>query len=441
MGSLAQLAVAKGIKVTGCDQNVYPPMSDQLESAGIELIQGYDPSQVSLCPDLWVIGNAMSRGNPLVEEILNQNLPYTSGPEFLARHIINGKWVMAVSGTHGKTSTTSMLAWVLEYAGFQPGFLIGGVPANFGRSAQLGGSDFFVIEADEYDSAFFDKRSKFVHYHPRTLIINNLEFDHADIFEDLAAIQKQFHHLVRIVPEQGQIVCPSQETAIQDVLDQGCWTPVQTLGHGGDWQTKPEQADCSAFAVQFHGEPQGSVYWQEFGQHSMSNALAVIAAARSVGIESRVSMEALGEYRGVKRRMEVIGQTESLVIYDDFAHHPTAIATTLDGLRKRVGGERVIAVIEPRSNTMRAGVHKHELAASAKNADQTIWYAGADLGWSLSEVLEANENQYVEPNIEGLLETLVAEAAQGGHIVIMSNGGFSGIHQRLLERLGIQNSE
>lgn len=435
MGSLAQLAVQNGLKVTGCDQNVYPPMSDQLRSAGIELIEGYDPSQIDLKPDLWVVGNAMSRGNPLVEEILNKNLPYTSGPQFLSDQLLDGKWVLAVSGTHGKTTTASMLAWVLEFAGFTPGFLIGGVPANFGYSARLGESDFFVIEADEYDSAFFDKRSKFVHYRPRTLIINNLEFDHADIFSSLADIQRQFHHLVRTVPEQGQIICRQGEQSVQEVIDMGCWTPVQTMGSGGAWEGSPVKDDCSEFEVVFRGEAQGRVSWNEYGQHSLDNGLGVIAAARSIGVDPKTSLEALSKFKGVKRRMEVIGRTDRTTVYDDFAHHPTAIATTLDGLRNRVGSEPIVAVIEPRSNTMKAGVYRDELCDSAVKADRVYWYQPDSLNWSFNDLIADRPNQTVESSFADLLSALEKEAQAGAHIVIMSNGGFSGLHQKLTDRL------
>ena len=437
MGSLAQLAAEKGFKVTGCDQNVYPPMSDQLRAAGIELIEGYDHSQISLKPDLWVIGNAISRGNPLLEAILNQNLSYSSGPQFLAQHVLQGKWVVGVSGTHGKTTTTSMLAWVLEYAGLNPGFLIGGVPGNFQCSARLGGSDFFVIEADEYDTAFFDKRSKFVHYQPRTLIINNLEFDHADIFNDLSEIQKQFHHLVRTIPSDGMILCLAQSEPIKAVLDMGCWTPVETLGSGGDWEARCLKDDYSEFEVTLGKEQIGTVRWTEFGEHNVNNALAVISAARSLGIEPEVSCEALGEFRGVKRRMEMIGHTDGLTIYDDFAHHPTAIATTLDGLRKRVADERIVAIIEPRSNTMKAGVHRQTLAESATSADLTYWYQPPGLDWSLEESINGYGGQRIEQDFDTLLRAVALEARQGGHFVIMSNGGFSGFHQKLLERIGL----
>ena len=437
MGSLAQLAVQKGYKVTGCDKGVYPPMSDQLRAAGIELIEGYEPSQLSLNPDLWVVGNAISRGNPLLEAILNQNLSYSSGPLFLSQHVLPEKWVIAVSGTHGKTTTTSMLAWVLEYAGLNPGFLIGGVPANFECSARLGGTDFFVIEADEYDTAFFDKRSKFVHYRPRTLVINNLEFDHADIFADLAAIQTQFHHLVRTVPSDGQIFYPFSNDAIDAVMEMGCWTSVQTLGAGGDWEARCLQEDYSEFDVTLTNDSVGQVHWAEFGEHNLNNALGVIAAARSLGIEPRVSCEALSEFRGVKRRMEVIGRTDKTTIYDDFAHHPTAIVTTLAGLRKRVADERIVAVIEPRSNTMKAGVNRDTLAESAAAADLTYWYQPPGLTWSLKESMEEVSNQYVAEDFDDLLNRVAEEAKSGAHIVIMSNGGFSGFHQKLLAKLEI----
>ena len=434
MGSLAQLAMQKGMKVTGCDQNVYPPMSDQLEAAGIELIQGYSEDQLALKPDLWVIGNAMSRGNPLVEALLNKGEPYVSGPEFLKNQILNDKWVMAVAGTHGKTSTSSMLAWVLEYAGFEPGFLIGGVPANFGYSASLGKSDFFVIEADEYDTAFFDKRSKFVHYLPRTLILNNLEFDHADIFDDLDAIKRQFHHVVRLVPGQGQIVVNGEDNNLASVLEQGCWSESQTFGESVssqfDWNITEENQ------VYFESESQGTLNWSQLGKHNRMNALAVIAAARSIGIEPATAIEALAEFKGIKRRMEVVGTTDHAVIYDDFAHHPTAIQTTLEGLRAEVGAnQRIVAVIEPRSNTMKMGVHKDTLVQSAQEADFVYWYQPDQFEWSLVDMTQGYSDQNVETDFDVLLEKLVAEVGQGGHIVIMSNGGFGGLHKKLLAQL------
>ncbi len=431
MGSLAQLAVEKGIRVTGCDQNVYPPMCDQLEAVGIELISGYSEDQIDLKPDLWVIGNAMSRGNPLVEAILNKGLDYVSGPEFLKTEILKDRWVMAVAGTHGKTSTASMLAWVLEYAGFKPGYLIGGVPANFGHSARLGKSDFFVIEADEYDTSFFDKRSKFVHYLPRTLILNNLEFDHADIFDNVKAIRRQFHHLVRIVPGDGLIVTNGQDKHLKKVLKQGCWTPVHTFGN----KPKCDWTISKAGKISFDEEPQGQLDWQQLGKHNRMNALAVVAAARSIGIEPETSIKALGEFKGVIRRMELIGETDKCRIYDDFAHHPTAIATTLDGLRAKVGKQRIVAVIEPRSNTMKMGVHGQKLLKSAEQADRVYWFQPENLVWDLSEMTSGDLKHRVKMDFDTLLDDLINEVANGGHIVIMSNGGFMGLHQKLLDEV------
>lgn len=452
MGSLAQLAVEKGLQVTGCDLNVYPPMSDQLRAAGIELVQGYSEEQLALKPDLWVIGNAMSRGNPLVEAILNSGASYVSGPEFLKSQILPDKWVMAVAGTHGKTSTSSMLAWVLEYAGFNPGFLIGGVPANFGKSARLGSSDFFVIEADEYDTAFFDKRSKFVHYLPRTLILNNLEFDHADIFDDLEAIERQFHHLIRIVPSNGHIISNGEDKNLDRVLEKGCWSEIQRFADE-DWAEKnrDEQLDPDAFRIPWTISDknnlcmnrlwQGRLEWSQLGKHNRLNALAVIAAARSVGIEPNLAIEALSQFKGVKRRMELLVKTDNYSIYDDFAHHPTAIQTTLDGLRTAVGAsQKIIAVIEPRSNTMKMGVHVNSLLNSAKLADKVYWYQPDQLNWSLSDMAAGNSNQIVETDFDHLLTTVVNEAQESTqqepvHIVIMSNGGFMGFHQKLVENL------
>jgi UDP-N-acetylmuramate: L-alanyl-gamma-D-glutamyl-meso-diaminopimelate ligase len=432
MGSLAQLAVEKGIKVTGCDQNVYPPMSDQLEASGIELIQGYSEDQLDLKPDVWVVGNAMSRGNPLVEAILNRGLAYMSGPEFLKSEILKDRWVMAVAGTHGKTTTASMLAWVLEYAGFEPGYLIGGVPGNFGHSARLGKSDFFVIEADEYDTAFFDKRSKFVHYKPRTVILNNLEFDHADIFDNVKAIRRQFHHLVRIVPGDGTIIANGQDKNLKKVLKQGCWTPVQTFG------TKAGKCDWvinKLGKVEYRREPMGQIDWDQLGKHNRLNALAVIASARSIGIDTEVAIKGLGEFSGVKRRMELIGQTDNCRIYDDFAHHPTAIATTLEGLRAAVGKQRIVAVIEPRSNTMKMGVHGKKLLKSANEADRVYWFQPENLVWDLSEMTSGDLKHRVKMDFDTLLDDLINEVAAGGHIVIMSNGGFMGIHKKLLNEV------
>ncbi|MBD1553105.1 UDP-N-acetylmuramate:L-alanyl-gamma-D-glutamyl-meso-diaminopimelate ligase [Pseudomonas typographi] len=436
MGSLAVLAKAQGHRVTGSDANVYPPMSTQLQAQGIELMQGYAPEHLAPAPDLVVIGNALSRGNPAVEYVLNSGLPYVSGPQWLADHVLQGRWVLAVAGTHGKTTTSSMLAWVLEHAGMAPGFLIGGVPQNFAVSARLGGTPFFVVEADEYDSAFFDKRSKFVHYRPRTVILNNLEFDHADIFPDLAAIERQFHHLVRTVPSEGLIVHPTTEPALARVLEMGCWTPVQTTGEGGQWQARLLQADGSRFEVLFGGAPQGTVAWALAGQHNVANALATLAAARHVGVLPAVAIEALNAFKSVKRRMEKIAEVRGITLYDDFAHHPTAIATTLDGLRKRVGRAPVIAIIEPRSNSMKLGAHRDGLPDSVRDADQVIWYGPPNLGWDLAATAaQCQPPATVATSLEAIIEQVRAQATPGSHVVIMSNGGFGGLHQKLAEAL------
>lgn len=437
MGSLALLARELGHTVTGSDQNVYPPMSTQLESAGIALMQGYEASHLQPHPDLVIVGNAMKRGIPAVEYVLDQGLPYTSGPEFLARYILPNKHVLAVAGTHGKTTTTTMLAWVLEQAGLNPGFLIGGVPLGFSQSARLGG-DYFVVEADEYDSAFFDKRSKFVHYHPRTAILNNLEFDHADIFDNLAAIQKQFHHLVRTIPQSGQVIVPNNEPALDEVLEMGCWTPVVRTGidSNADWQAKLHSADGSAFAVYHAGELVGEVNWSMSGRHSVANGIACIAAAAHVGVDPQVACAALSNFGGVKRRMELLGTVRGVEVYDDFAHHPTAIDTTLDGARKKLGERRLWAIIEPRSNTMRMGSHKDGLAHSARVADQVIWYQPAGLDWDLSPVIAAAPNpSQVLSSLEEIVARIVQDAREGDAVVIMSNGGFGGLHQKLLAAL------
>ena len=443
MGSLAQLAQAMGHKVTGCDANVYPPMSDQLQAAGIELIQGYDPSQLNCDPDLVVIGNAMSRGNPLVEEVLNRGLRYVSGPQWLSEHILQDKWVLAASGTHGKTTTASMLAWILEYAGMSPGYLIGGVPANFGSSARLGGTPFFVVEADEYDSAFFDKRSKFVHYHPRTLIVNNLEFDHADIFADLQAIQTQFHHLIRTIPANGRVICPADTDSIEEVIDQGCWTPIERLSLAepgsevsSPWQAQLLEEDGSAFRLLLEGEEQAQVRWQLTGLHNVYNGLAAAAAARHVGVTPQIAGEALNQFEGVKRRMECLAQVSGVSVYDDFAHHPTAIATTLAGLRAKVGREKIIALIEPRSNTMRMGIHKAKLASATALADKILWLQPEGVEWSLADVVEASDgNARLEANVDAMIASCIGELDGTCHVVIMSNGGFGGIHKKLVQQL------
>ncbi|HCO00803.1 MAG TPA: UDP-N-acetylmuramate:L-alanyl-gamma-D-glutamyl-meso-diaminopimelate ligase, partial [Methylophaga sp.] len=418
------------------DANVYPPMSDQLAAAGIDVMQGYLPEHLQPAPDMVVMGNAMSRGNPAVEYVLNRNLPYISGPQWLAENILLNRWVLAVSGTHGKTTTSSMLAWILEYACMQPGFLIGGVPGNFGQSAAIGNTPFFVIEADEYDTAFFDKRSKFIHYHPRTLVINNLEFDHADIFADLAAIQTQFHHLIRTVPAEGLVITPHAIPAIEQTLERGCWTPRQTLNDvQADWQLAETAEDGHSFTLQ-HNQNTGKVDWSLLGQHNVNNALAAIAAAHHVGVTVEHACEALNQFKGVKRRLELRGECRGIKVYDDFAHHPTAIATTLQGLRANIGQQRLIAVLEPRSNTMKMGVHEHTLAASLNAADMVILYQDPQLTWSLDNIQQQlGDGSVLLRNIDDVVEQLVNQSKSGDHIVVMSNGGFGGIHQKILDAL------
>jgi len=429
MGGLAVLARQAGYRVTGCDANVYPPMSTQLEAQGIALIEGFGLEQLALEPDMFVIGNVMSRGNPLMEEILNRNLPYISGPQWLADTLLRDKWVLAVAGTHGKTTTSAMLAWILDYAGLNPGFLIGGVPQNFGVSARLTETPFFVIEADEYDTAFFDKRSKFVHYRPRTAILNNLEFDHADIFPDLAAIETQFHHLVRTVPGNGLIVSNGRTAALDRVLQRGCWTPVARFGTDDDWQIDADNR------VLLGGDAQGTLDWELIGEHNRQNALAALAAARHAGVPVKQGLAALKEFRNVKRRMEVRGVANGITVYDDFAHHPTAIDTTVAGLRRKVGTARILAVLEPRSNTMKLGMMKDALPASLKDADLAFCYA-ANLGWDArSALLPLGDKAVVEDRLDALIAKIVAAARPGDHILVMSNGGFGGIHEKLLEQL------
>jgi len=437
MGGVALLARELGMTVSGSDANVYPPMSDQLAAAGIDLQQGYLPEHLDPAPDLVVMGNAMSRGNPAVEYVLNKGLPYTSGPQWLADYVLKDKWVLAVSGTHGKTSTSSLLAWILEDAGMSPGFLIGGVPGNFGETARLGKTPFFVIEADEYDTAFFDKRSKFVHYHPRTLVINNLEFDHADIFDDLAAIQKQFHHVVRTVPSEGLLITPSHVEAIEDVMRMGAWTPQQTIGlNEGQLQAQSISDDGGQFDVVWNGEVEGTVNWAMLGMHNVSNALAAIVAARHVGVTIEHACEALSRFEGIKRRMELRGEVGGIKVYDDFAHHPTAITTTINGLRKNIGDRKLIAILEPRSNTMRMGIHQQTLAESLVEADRVILFEGAGLTLSLDSIAEQLEGKAtVETSIDDIIKRVCDEAKAGDEVLIMSNGGFDGIHQRLLTAL------
>lgn len=437
MGGIAVLAKQQGHKVTGSDLNVYPPMSTQLEEQGIELVQGYDPSQLDPAPDMLVIGNAMSRGNPCVEYVLNRNLPYTSGPEWLRDNVLQQRWVIGVAGTHGKTTTSSMVAWILEHAGLEPGFLIGGVPGNFPFSARLGNAPFFVIEADEYDCAFFDKRSKFVHYRPRTLIMNNLEYDHADIFPDLASIQRQFHHLVRTVPSNGRILLPAHDPALAEVRTMGCWSEIELVeGDGANWQAKLLKEDGSAFAVVLNGEVQGEVHWCGLGRHNVHNGLMAIAAARHAGVRVVDGIAALNEFIMPKRRMELRGEVAGIKLYDDFAHHPTAIATTIAGLRAKVGTARILAVLEPRSNTMKMGVHQGELIKSLVQADKAYLFAPTGLGWDIHQLAQtAPIPTTVQHDIYHLVDMLAAEAKPGDQILIMSNGGFNGIHLKLLDKL------
>ncbi|MDG4549521.1 MAG: UDP-N-acetylmuramate:L-alanyl-gamma-D-glutamyl-meso-diaminopimelate ligase [Candidatus Contendobacter sp.] len=436
MAGVALLARAAGHTVSGCDAGVYPPMSTQLAEAGIALREGYAPEQLAeFRPDMVVVGNVMSRGRPIVEELLNRDLPYASGPAWLAEHVLRDRHVLAVAGTHGKTSTSSLLAWILERAGLAPGFLIGGIPANFGQSARLGQGRCFVVEADEYDTAFFDKRSKFVHYRPRTLILNNLEFDHADIFPDLAAIQRQFHHLLRTVPGAGLIVANGQDAHLAEVLAMGCWTPVERFGTS-DWEARNVAPDGGDFDVHCRGERQGRAAWSQLGTHNVHNALAAIAAARHAGVSPATAIEALRDFQGVKRRLEARGAVNGVTVYDDFAHHPTAIATTLAGLRAKVGAQPIVAVLEPRSNTMKLGVFKDSLAPALALADAVVLYQAPDLGWDLGAVATAlGPRGQVRHSLDDTLTAIQALAAPGTQVLIMSNGGFGGIHERLLRAL------
>ncbi|MDN3394910.1 MULTISPECIES: UDP-N-acetylmuramate:L-alanyl-gamma-D-glutamyl-meso-diaminopimelate ligase [unclassified Pseudoalteromonas] len=432
MGGIAAIAKSLGHHVTGSDQNVYPPMSTQLQELGIELTQGYDVSQLEPAPDIVVIGNAMSRGNPCVEYVLDKSLPYTSGPEWLKHNLLQDSWVLAVAGTHGKTTTASMLAWILEYAGLKPGFLIGGIVQNFGLSARVGQTPFFVIEADEYDTAFFDKRSKFVHYLPRTLILNNLEFDHADIFEDLNAIKKQFHHLIRTLPQSGKVLWPKDDEALSDVIAKGLWSESETLGN--DWDYQLLKADGSQFNVLLNTQLQGVVNWQAIGEHNVKNAMMAIAAARHVGIAIEHSIAALGEFISPKRRMELKADINNIKVYDDFAHHPTAIQTTLAGLRAKVGNDKIIAILEPRSNTMKMGVHQFTLLDSLRDADEVLLFEPENLSWSLKEQAEKAGMQCFDSTI-AIIETVLESIEPNQHVLIMSNGGFNGLHQQLVDGL------
>jgi UDP-N-acetylmuramate: L-alanyl-gamma-D-glutamyl-meso-diaminopimelate ligase len=430
MGGLALLARAAGHRVTGCDANVYPPMSTQLAAQGIDLVEGWGADQAALKPDVFVIGNVVTRGNPLMEEILERGFPYISGPQWLRENVLAGKWVVAVAGTHGKTTVAAMVAWILEHAGLEPGFLIGGVPENFDVSARLTPSRFFVVEADEYDTAFFDKRSKFLHYPARTTVLNNLEFDHADIFPDLAAIETQFHHFVRTLPAGGLLVASGGDEALDRVLARGCYTPVERFGTAGGWNAGALHAD--GFDVRWKGEKLGRITWMLTGTHNQANALAALAAARHCGVAPAQAIAALGAFEGVKRRMEVRGVVNGITVYDDFAHHPTAIATTLEGLRSKVNRERILAVIEPRSHTMKLGMMKDRLAGSLAAADRVYCYS-AGLNWDAAAAL--GPRAVVCDDLQRLVEQLAGEARRGDHVLVMSNGGFGGIHEKLLARL------
>jgi len=446
MGGIAVLAKQAGHEVSGADANVYPPMSTQLEQQGITLCEGYSADDIPADVDEVVIGNAMSRGNPAVEYVLNKNIPYSSGPEWLAKHVLNDRWVLAVAGTHGKTTTSSMLAWMLEYAGLNPGFLIGGIPANFGLSSRSGGAPFFVVEADEYDTAFFDKRSKFIHYHPRTAILNNLEFDHADIFDDLAAIKKQFHHFVRTIPGDGLVIKNGDDTNIDDVINMGCWSQTVAVHqahdpahNADDWSIGDTSEDGRQFDVLLDGNRVARVEWSLHGLHNRMNALAAIAAAQHAGVPVELSCEALQEFRGIKRRLEVRGVIGGITVYDDFAHHPTAIEETLKAMDELKGNGRVFAVLEPRSNTMRMGVHKARLADSLQRADEICLYQPAGLNWNIDDVVAGSDKPAkIFSSTEEIVRYLSSHSAKGDHILIMSNGGFEGIHQRLLDALALK---
>jgi|TARA_R110002012_G_scaffold40596_5_gene111798 UDP-N-acetylmuramate: L-alanyl-gamma-D-glutamyl-meso-diaminopimelate ligase len=443
MGGIAAIAKQMGFRVSGCDANVYPPMSTQLAQLGIELKQGYLVEHLDDEPDLIIVGNAMTRGNVMVEHVLDRKIPYTSGPQWLLDNVLKDRWVLAVSGTHGKTTTSSMLTWILQYAGMEPGFLIGGVPQNFDCSARLGNAPFFVIEADEYDTAFFDKRSKFVHYRPNTLVINNMEFDHADIFNDLGDIQRQFHHLIRMVPSNGLVLSPSGEQAITDTLAMGCWTPTEySVGDHNKlsgWHAEKSVADGSEFIVSFKGEIQGRVKWALIGDFNIDNGLMATAAARHAGVPTSVAIEALATFVNTKRRLELKGEVNQVRVFDDFAHHPTAIAKTLAGVRANVGNKRVIAILEPRSNTMKSGVHKDTLAKSLAAADMVFVYQGEQVKWSVDALIaDCIQPCFISQDIAQLVADIVAKTQAGDTLVVMSNGGFGGIHDKLLSALATQ---
>jgi UDP-N-acetylmuramate: L-alanyl-gamma-D-glutamyl-meso-diaminopimelate ligase len=438
MGGIAAIAKAAGFRVTGSDLNVYPPMSTQLESLGIEIVQGYAAEQLDLNPDILVVGNALSRGVPVIEAMLERGMPYTSGPQWLAEHVLRDRHVIAVTGTHGKTTTTAMVTWILEHAGLEPGFLIGGVPGNFDTSARFGKAPYFVIEADEYDTAFFDKRAKFVHYRPRSVILNNLEYDHADIYPDVASIRRMFNQLLRTVPGNGRLLVNAHDAELKTTLEMGCWTPRETfaIGAGADWSAHIRPGSSGRFTVSLQDRPVGEVAWDLLGEHNVMNALAAVAAARQAGVAPAQALQALREFRGVKRRMEIRGVVGEVTVYDDFAHHPTAIDTTLRGLRARVGNARIIAVLEPRSNTMKMGVHRDHLAPSLTTADLAYFYRPPDLGWDLEgAVTSMGERARFADNVDTLAGDLAAAARPGDHILVMSNGGFGGLHDKLLAAL------
>jgi len=441
MGGIAAIARAAGHRVTGSDRNVYPPMSTQLAALGVDLIEGYEPDQLALNPDVFVVGNVMSRGNPLIEALLDSGRPYESGPEWLARNVLQGRWVLGVAGTHGKTTTASLLTWILEHAGLDPGFLVGGVPLDFRVSARLGGGSHFVVEADEYDTAFFDKRAKFVHYRPRTAILNNLEHDHADIYPDVASIQKQFHLLLRTVPSHGRLVVNAADRNLVGVLEMGCWTPVERFtsapGVPADWRIGADAEGGYASFEVWHGERRvGEVAWGMLGRHNAENALAALVAARHAGVEEQVALEALRRFGGVRRRLEVRGEVRGILVYDDFAHHPTAIATTLEAVRRKARQGRVLAVLEPRSNTMKLGTHKSALTESLRGADRVFLYQSPEVRWDVADAMRPlGAKAVVHTDLEGLTAALVAAARPGDHLVLMSNGSFGGLHERLLAAL------
>jgi UDP-N-acetylmuramate: L-alanyl-gamma-D-glutamyl-meso-diaminopimelate ligase len=441
MGGVAAIAKAAGFEVTGSDLNVYPPMSTQLNALGIEFVQGYGAEQLNLKPDMIVVGNALSRGSPVIEAMLDRGMPYTSGPLWLAEEVLHARHVIAVAGTHGKTTTTAMLTWILEHAGFEPGYLVGGVPSNFESSARLGSTPFFVIEADEYDTAFFDKRAKFVHYRPRTAILNNLEYDHADIYPDVASIRRQFNQLLRTVPGSGRLIVNGHDPELAATLKEGCWTPRESFGLGEaapcDWAAQiAKDSAASRFTVHFQGQAVAEVEWSLIGEHNVLNALAAMGAARHAGVAPERAAQALSLFRGVKRRMEVRGVVDGVTVYDDFAHHPTAIETTLKGLRARIGAQRILAVLEPRSNTMKLGVHRDELAPALSAADKSWFLAPTDLGWDLKGAVSSmGDRVKLAATVDELVQDLAAEARSGDHVLIMSNGGFGGLHDKLLAAL------